>query len=278
MELAAMTSDEVREYVSSGSGVIILPMGSTEEHGPHGPLGTDTFAATAVSEAVASLLDAVVAPPLPYGMSMHEAKYFGTIGLLPSTVSLLVRELCSRFVWSGFNLILVLSGHRGNDHAAMNGMQEAILGSEVHGLYMCYQDANRGRLGTVVGDGAAGMPVTPDDERYGADGHGGSVEMSVAMAFRPDAVRLTKREVPDRSYADALRSFPFRAVLSVEEYSPTKGVFGDPSYCSEELGKRVVKSTAARIAEEVRRYLEVFPARGRVLDTTLRPVREVHHA
>jgi creatinine amidohydrolase/Fe(II)-dependent formamide hydrolase-like protein len=72
---------------------------------------------------------------------------------------------------------------------------------------------------------------------------------------------MDKRRRPDRTAADELRSFPFKAVLSIEEYAPTDGFFGDPSLCSEELGQQLAERTADRIADEVRRYLSKFPTR-----------------
>lgn len=259
-ELDRMTYEEVEEYVRNGPGLIVLPAGSTEEHGPHGPTGTDTFAATLVSHTVAEHLDAIVAPALPYGMSCDEIHFKGTVALRPSTVALLVREICENFIRDGFRLVLVLSGHRGNDHSYQAGLQEAAYESNTHVLYMSYQDANRGRLKEVVGDN---IPINPDDQRYGADGHGGSTELSIAMAYSPGSVKLDKRLKPDRTRADVLRSLPFRSILSMEEWAPSNGFFGDPSYCSEELGHRIVERTAEYITAEVQRYLDTFPERFR---------------
>ncbi len=255
-----MTFDEVEEYIESGPGIIILPLGSTEEHGPHGPMGTDTFAARIVSRSVAEHLDAILAPAVPFGMCFDQRHFKGTIALKPSTYAFLMKEICDNFIRDGYRLVLAISGHRGNDHAAISGLQEAAYDSASHVLYMCYQDANKGRLAEIIGPQAA-THIQPQDLSYGADGHGGSVELSIAVAHAPGSVRMDKRTKPDRGPVDLLRTFPFRPVLNIEEMAPTNGFFGDPSITSPELGERIVAKTSERIASEVKRFLEAFPKR-----------------
>jgi len=261
-ELDRMTFDEVERYLDTGPGIVIVPVGSTEEHGTHGPMGTDTFAARLVSRKVAERLDAILAPAIPYGMCYDQRHFRGTVALRPSVLQTLVKEICSNFVRDGYRLALFISGHRGNDHAAICGLQEAAYDSETHVLYMCYQDANRGRLAEVLGPEAAAH-VQPEDLKYGADGHGGSVELSVAEAHAHDSVKMDKRRKPDRGPADLLRSFPFKAVLNIEEMAPTDGFFGDPSLVSRGLGERIAEKTAEKIAAEVQRFLAAFPKRTR---------------
>src|SRR5207247_10210397 len=107
-ELDRMTYDDVEAYLASGEGIVVLPVGATEEHGPHGPLGTDTFAAAIVAMKVAEKLGAVVAPARPYGMSEDQSDFRGTVSLRPSTLALVTREICEHFVRCGYR---VLQGH-----------------------------------------------------------------------------------------------------------------------------------------------------------------------
>jgi creatinine amidohydrolase len=262
LELDRMTYEEVEDYLASGPGIVILPVGATEEHGPHGPLGTDTFAAMIVARKVAEELNGVVAPVLPYGMSEDQFDFRGTVSLRPSTLALVTRELCENFVRDGYRVVLVISGNRPNDASCMVGALEARGQSDAHILYLSYQDANKGRLIEVLGQEHAAH-VTDTDQKYGADGHGGSMELSLAMAYAPGCVRLDKRSVPDRTKADLIRSFPFRSVMFVEEYMAAEGFMGNPSICSAALGEKIAESTAQFIAAEVRRYLEIFGDRKR---------------
>jgi len=261
-ELDRMTYEEVEAYLATGEAFVVLPVGATEEHGPHGPLGTDTFAAALVARKVAEKLHAVVAPALPYGMSEDQADFRGTVSLRPSTLALVTKEICENFVRDGYRVILIVSGNRPNDSSCMVGALEARGESDAHVLYLSYQDANKGRLVEVLGGAHAGH-VTDVDQKYGADGHGGSMELSLAMAYAPGSVRLDRRSVPDRTMADTIRSFPFKSVMFVEEYMAREGFMGDPSICSAELGERIADRTAEFIAAEVRRYLAAFGGRKR---------------
>ena len=261
-ELDRMTYKEVEEYLASGKGMIILPVGATETHATHGPLGTDTFAATLVSRKVAEKLGAILAPSLPYGMSDDQIDFRGTITFSPRMLSKVIKEIVGNFIRDGYLLVLVISGHRSNDWPCITGLMEARGESNSHLLYMSYQDANRGRLVQVLGPENAGK-ITEIDQKYGADGHAGSMELSLAMAYSPGCVRLEKRSIPDRTLPDALRSMPFRSVMFIEEWMPSDGFMGDPSLCSEELGHRIAENTSTYIAEKVRDYLRVFGGRKR---------------
>jgi creatinine amidohydrolase/Fe(II)-dependent formamide hydrolase-like protein len=193
-------------------------------------------------------------------MCFDQRHFKGTIALRPSTYAHLLKEIAENFIRDGYRLVLAISGHRGNDHAAISGLQEAAWDSQTHVLYMCYQDANRGRLAEVIGPEAA-KHLKQEDLGYGADGHGGSIELSIAEAHAHDSVRMDKRKKPDRGPIDLLRSFPFRAVLNIEEMAPTDGFFGDPEITSPGLGEQIATRTSERIASEVRRFLEAFPER-----------------
>src|SRR2546428_11691216 len=210
VELARMTYDEVEVYLASGEGIVVLPVGATEEHGPHGPLGTDTFAAAIVARKVAETLGGVVAPALPYGMSEDQSDFRGTVALRPSTLALVTKELCENFVRDGYRVVLVISGNRPNDASCMVGALQARGESDAHLLYLSAQDANKGRLVEVLG-GAHAAHVTETDQRYGADGHGGSMELSPAVAHPPGSRPPGQGTGPPPAEAGADRAFPLQS-------------------------------------------------------------------
>ncbi len=254
-ELPTMTTVEVEEYLGTGSRIAIVPVGSTEQHGAHATLGLDTFGAVYVSQRLAEKLDAVVAPALPYGMSLAHARFKGTIGLSAPTLIVVLREICASLLSQGFKLVVVISGHRDNDAPIQLAAAEARAAHGGHVLSMFYGEVNRGRLAEAVGVPAG--TFRPEDVRYGADGHGGSVELSLALAYEPRSARPEKYVMPDTTLADLRRSFPFKAAQSIEEYSDG-GVFGNPTNASAERGHHLVESTAEAIAAEVRRYMATF--------------------
>lgn len=256
LELDRMTYDEVEEYLRSGPGIAILPSGATEQHGVHGAIGTDTFAAIVVARKVAERVNAVLLPSLPYGVSENHISFAGTITLQPSTLALVVKEICLNAMRHGFKAILIISGNRGNDDALRVGAVEARQPGGPHVMTMSYQDANKGRLQDVLGDWA--KAITSADVKYGSDGHGGALESSIAMVYCPDGFRLDKIAKPDRTLVDARRGLSFSAAQYIEEFAPT-GIFGDPHGMSTELGEHVAEKTAERIADDVHRFLDLFP-------------------
>ena len=256
LQLDRMTYDEVEEYLRSGPGIAILPSGATEQHGRHGALGTDTFAALVVAEKVAERVNGVLLPPLPYGVSVNHIKYPGTITFRPSTLALVIKEICLELARQGFRAILVITGNRGNEDALRVAAVEARRPGGPHVMTMGYQDANKGRIQEVLGDW--GRELTSADVKYGSDGHGGAIECSLGMLHCPDGYRPDKLARPDRTLVDARRELSFTAAQYIEEYAPT-GIFGDPHGMSVELGRQVADRTAERIAADLQRFLELFP-------------------
>jgi len=115
--LANLTWEEVRD-LDKGAGVVVLPVGATEQHGPHLPLGTDTLLATGVLDrALARLPDEVrawVLPPLPYGKSTEHAGFPGTLSLSARTLLSILEDLGRGVAAAGFRRLAFLSGHGGN--------------------------------------------------------------------------------------------------------------------------------------------------------------------
>lgn len=116
--LMNMTWEEYQKRVENG--ILILPIGSTEQHGPHLPLGVDTIIATQFSLAIAQEINAVVAPTVTYGYKSLPASgggpmFPGTIDLNGSTLTSLVYDLLKEFVADGWKQILIFSAHYENE-------------------------------------------------------------------------------------------------------------------------------------------------------------------
>lgn len=113
MLLHLCTWTEVEDYLKHSSG-IILPIGSTEQHGPTGLIGTDAICAEAIAKGVGEATNTLVGPTINVGMALHHVGFPGTISLQPSTLIQLVRDYLTSLTRSGFTKFFFINGHGGN--------------------------------------------------------------------------------------------------------------------------------------------------------------------
>ena len=113
MQLHLSTWPEVELYLHRSTGIII-PIGSTEQHGPMGLIGTDAISAEAIAAAVGVATDALVAPTINVGMALHHTGFPGTISLRPSTMILVIRDYLTCLARAGFTKFFFINGHGGN--------------------------------------------------------------------------------------------------------------------------------------------------------------------
>jgi creatinine amidohydrolase len=113
MLLHLSTWQEVEAYLEQSRG-IILPIGSTEQHGPTGLIGTDAICASAIARGVGEATQAIVGPTINVGMALHHTAFPGTISLRPSTLILLVKEYVTCLTKAGFTKFYFINGHGGN--------------------------------------------------------------------------------------------------------------------------------------------------------------------
>ncbi|MDX2243101.1 MAG: creatininase family protein [Leptolyngbyaceae cyanobacterium bins.302] len=107
------TWTEVEAYLGRSQG-IILPIGSTEQHGPTGLIGTDAICAEAIARGVGETTQALVAPTINVGMALHHTAFPGSMSLRPSTLILVIRDYLSSLVKAGFTRFFFINGHGGN--------------------------------------------------------------------------------------------------------------------------------------------------------------------
>ncbi len=186
MLLSGMTTCEIREYLSRRK-TVLVPLGSTEQHGGLAPVDCDTVVAGSVCAGAAEACGAVSAPPLPYGYSDSHLAFAGTVSLSSFALSVAVEDFVRSLYGEGFRNILFLSGHGGNRSPVMTGIER--VGRECPGarlLYMGYWDI----------PGALEEEVRVFGKPTGY--HASAVEVSIYMHLRPEFT-------PDPS---AMRRYP----------------------------------------------------------------------
>lgn len=188
MRLDQMTWEEVEEYLAHHDDVV-LPVGSTEQHGPIGLIGTDALCATAVAEAASKRTGVLVLPPVAYTPAPFNMAFPGTISVSEATFSALVSEIIAALAVHGFRRVYVLNGHGANLAPLKSLAAEAPLAMRLRSWWD-YPKTNDLRL-SLYGEWE-GMHATPSE-----------VAMTQALHRRIDRAPLPAPEPLDEAFRAA---------------------------------------------------------------------------
>ena len=130
MELRFSTWQEVDVYLQE-SRAIVLPIGSTEQHGPNGLIGTDALCPEALALELGKQTGALIAPTISVGMAQHHLAFAGSITLKPSTLILVIRDTLNSLIQHGFERFYFLNGHGGNIATVNAGFSEVYAQSSL---------------------------------------------------------------------------------------------------------------------------------------------------
>jgi creatinine amidohydrolase len=255
--LGEMTNLEVEAFLKDHR-TVIVPVGSTEQHGPHGPLATDTMVPIEIARRIASEVGAVVGPSVPYGLSYPHRGFTGVVYLRMSTFGALIEDLCTNYARMGFRRIVFLNGHYDNTYAIAYACAAAgeSLPEGVHAFPVNYWD---------------GMSAEEASEFFGPTTglHANRGEISAVLAINPKSVDMEKANAemppfPEATNAAAVHTaFFFSSPGSV--YRATKsGTWGDARESTPEFGERylsVVSRATVRLLGEIERTFEAMPDR-----------------
>jgi creatinine amidohydrolase len=212
---------------------VIIPFGSTEEHGPHLPLSTDTKIAYELAARVAERVRVLVAPPICYGVCRRTGSFPGTISISFETLRLLVRDLVESLYSQGFRNIIFLPGHLGD--AQIVGMelsaQEAIKKHSDLNLSII-------RLPKIIENFPQGLVDEPL-------GHAGEVETSIMLAISPSQVAM-ERAVSEKP------NFPPHTVVRDSRVYMESGVMGDATKAKPDKGKAILELLVEEISKVIR--------------------------
>lgn len=185
MLLHLSTWSEVEAYLSQSTGIII-PIGSTEQHGPTGLIGTDAICAEAIARGVGEDTNAMVAPTINVGMALHHTSFPGTISLRPSTMILLIRDYITCLAKAGFTKFFFINGHGGN----IATLKAAF--SETYAYLADFNIINAERVQCQVGNWfMCGSVYKLAKELYGNQegSHATPSEVAVTQYVYPEAIK-----------------------------------------------------------------------------------------
>ncbi len=210
--------------------ILLVPLGSFEQHGAHLPLDTDTRVAVAVAETLtAEYAELVVAPPLHYGASGEHQGFAGTVSVGNEALQLVIVEL-ARSLGPEFKGLLLLSWHGGNGAAVRDAVEQ--LADEGH----------------TVG---ALTPTLPP-----GDAHAGRTETSLMLALDAESVRLEQARAGNTRPLDELMPAMQAGGLKAVTES---GVLGDPAQASAEEGERLLAELVASARDQLERWMGGAP-------------------
>jgi len=248
--ISEMSWPEVEKSLKK-TDIVLLPVGSTEEHGHHLPIDNDTFVAYEIAKRAAKEVEkdigALVAPPVPFGESEGIMGFPGTISLRNETLVNVYKEVCKCLVHHGFKKIVFINGHGGNPPAISTAMND--VAHETGAFLACvnYWETSSDLMMKIKE-----TELTPF--------HACELETSISLAVgqRVDMGKARAGVPPiDPALSDYIRPTPLKPKVAISVTFPTMkpphvGTIGDPTKATLRKGERLVEDTVSKIASFLR--------------------------
>ncbi len=233
MEMSRMRAPEVAASISRRA-VAIVPVGSTEQHGPHLPVCTDSRIVYHVAVEAAKITEDVVTPGILIGYNQKELSFAGTISLQLDTLSSVLYDVGKSLIKTGFETVLFLNGHGWNKPSMSTAVHKLAEDTTAICAAASYYD--------LIADVAASIRKS---EFPGGMSHAGEFETSIALHLFPDDVDMDSavKEISfprtEFTWLDIVRPSKVSLPRKFSELSKS-GVIGDPLVASEDKGKVLV--------------------------------------
>ena len=240
--MSEMSWTEV-EHALKERALALLPVGTTEAHGPHLPVTTDTVIAIEMARRGAARLKqrglhAVIAPPVTFSVSRLGAEFPGTVSLAPETATALVRDVCVALAKS-FRAIALVNVNQ--EPANLESLKKAAEEAKKAGASVCFTEFAKKRWADKLG------------EAFNAGDHGGTFETSLMMACARERVREKERISlpPIEGLAAALK----KGAKTFAEAGGEDAYFGDPTAASAEEGESLFDALSEILTLSVMEHL-----------------------
>jgi len=240
---AGMTYSEIRETARADGSVVVVPVGSVEQHGHHLPVATDTILVDAVVHGGVEHLDdlpVLVTPPVWTGFSPHHLPFGGTLSLDFAHLQAVLEDVAHTAIENGFDAVCFVNGHGGN--ASLIDAVVSTTGVE----------ADAEVVGTTYFQLATDEIGALRESEIGGMAHGGEFETSLMLALCPELVGDDREahlwdEQYDWGGQDLLEGGPLSVYRGFDEYSES-GAIGAPELASAEQGERFYEVLTEELA------------------------------
>ncbi len=239
MQLQLQTWQEVEAYLTRSRGVI-LPIGSTEQHGPTGLIGTDSICAETIAKGVGEATGALVAPTIAVGMAQHHMGFSGSITLRPSTLIAVLRDIVQSLARHGFERFYFVNGHGGNIATVTAAFSEIYAAGSLSSadppaircrLRSWWQPREVSQLARELFGDAEGSHATPS-------------EVSVTQFAYPDAIKSAALDPPVAPRGDFADAADYRRKF------PDGRIGSNPALATPEAGRRLYEAAVAALARD----------------------------
>lgn len=241
--LAELTWTEARE-ARDRHPITLLPIGSTEAHGPHLPLSTDTLLSEELARRSAGALEveggeALIAPALSYSLTDYAGEFTGTISIAAETAARLVSDICCSLLSQGFDRICLVNSHL--EPAHVSSLRDAVKRVlERTGRTVAFPDQTERRWARTLSD----------EYKRGAC-HAGCYETSLVLAARPELVRDQARAKLAPLPIDLAKAMK-EGVRTFGEAGASQAYFGDPASATSAEGDNLYARLTAMVVATVR--------------------------
>jgi creatinine amidohydrolase len=255
--LGEMTSPEVEAFLRDHD-TVIVPTGSTEQHGPHGPLLTDVLVPNEVARRVAPRVGAAVAPTVNYGLSYPHTGFTGLVQVRIPTFMALIEDLAASLATVGFKRIVFLNGHYDNTLAIAYACANAAprLPAGVRAFPVNYWDG-------MTADEAAEF-FDPSNGLHANKGETSAVMAIDAALVDLEAANAEMPPFPEVTNGAAVHTAFFFTTPGSVHRATHSGTWGDARESSAEFGERylqVVTNATIRMLEDIDKTFAAMPAR-----------------
>ena len=233
LHLDRLTWAEIKEEIQNGRDTVVVPFGSTEQHGRHMPLGTDAVLGDEIGWGLAERLGAFLAPTVRFGCSEHHLAFSGTISLGKETFGSIVTDVAASLSGHGFRRIVLLPTHGGN----FKPLAEAVSKIE---------PAKGVQILAITDFGGFVNAALESSRAFGVDAatsgaHSGEWETSLMLALRPEQVKMGRAAEGFVGELSEIMAKVFDGIQNLDQ----NGVLGDPRPATAEAGNKYLEDIIA---------------------------------